>query len=439
MNKNRTLSETELTNRGWANMEVLLEKEMPVKNKRRRFLFFWLFSGLLMAGLGGAFWRKTPENVQPMEEHFPKTQNPANAPAIQANIANADHSSTPTEPSATASIALEGTKQPAVSRQSQPTSSTATKTGHSTQQSNLTTIDWMEPGTATASNGAKTAMEPVLEPLNNPVAQPIHNALTSFDGLQMPNSTVSSATRFELPFKAMYESPTVIEPHRAANPIQWGLTAGLQSQNFSEFNGGFAGLAVQLNLGKMWGLQSGLAYNLYYKSPNRTNGLAKLYSYESYINENDLTDLDTNTIVPNPIAFDKTTAVVVVPVQKIHQLEMPVMAFFRPTPRMKILGGVDISYRFTKKNANDTDKNAGTASNSESTAVAPSFAKWNMRWQVGTQFQLAQGWEAGISYQSDLQKTAVNTKLGNAVIETGAASISYKRLGLARVSVTKWF
>lgn len=70
------------TDRAWSEMKALLDREMPVENKREKPVFWWwlfgaLFAGLIIGGLGvwyvanGAGNESSSPSEKPVEEHLP--------------------------------------------------------------------------------------------------------------------------------------------------------------------------------------------------------------------------------------------------------------------------------------------------------------------------------------------------------------------------------
>jgi hypothetical protein len=426
---NQNHDDKELTDKGWDAMRALLDRELPEEPAhRRRPVWWWWLGGLLLLPLvAGAGWlllgQDTPvasdqaaptPRVEPPVRNEPATPiavHPATPAAVEPAPATqpapleaagdrverqhaAGHRVATTLPAPVRAgapapaVTIETTPQPVPAGAQAATSSTATETA--------------------AAGTSATAIETVAAP---PVSRPAPLAM-------LPGITTGevqpTAVRAEA---ALAYVPTVqplpaagentIKPSRQPSSWAFGVAGGVTSQALPRVNGAVAGLTVDFQAGRRWGLRTGLAYRFQYAGAG--NRVLAQVSEDSYAlvtgnynvvaNNSNFGMIDTNSLFPSTVPVDEP-GFVLVPVKDQHHLELPLSLYWQPLAPLRLYGGIGLSYLLYGRTSsqayaediNDvvmldvTQENATAEVNSLALNTLP-------RWQADARFGL--GWRFG--------------------------------------------
>ncbi len=353
--------DNKLTDKGWQSMLHLLDREMPEQRRRRRFAW-WLFALFLLplAGAGG-WWvlrdsepvdsapeLETPKVSEPIAEsskNFPKVDNSAfSASGIEANgqdptnreVALTDNTKHGGEDLTTFSRKRSGTNlnnHPATPPHSVFSPSGGEASGQDTANREVALGENTKHGgemmfsVNTERSGENLTTFKKLSNLNSlsVVPQFVENEIKNAPKLSTVEPSIAATTK------------------KHTEPKRWhfGLSSGLASENLSALNGFTAGAAIDWQFARKWGLRSGLHYGAYRLSAEERPVVSlDAFDYEEATG-NSVDNLNTgNPSTPN--ASDPGS--VLVPIERLRQLEIPLLAYWQPLRPLRIFGGFSLGY-----------------------------------------------------------------------------------------------
>jgi Outer membrane protein beta-barrel domain len=295
-----------LEQKGWDKMSHLLDTEMPVEQKRRNYLPIWFFmlmavpsSTLIGYSLGQSNARDSARLSSKPELELPgKT-------AISSYSTQVAHETT-------ASLYLSNLLRGSTAVTKflfVPSLSSFAQTGDdNTQQKN-------EAGQYVG---------------------PLHNSGTN--QVAQTNTHITNAPKFNLP----PYTPKTTKPKRGFRHWDWGIQGQIYTEKVRNFQiDGFSlGALVDYRLSRTWGLRSGLYYGQH--TPTiKSQPLVKVYDW-------DYTQATGNrAVTPGNQAWgtaDNKDPYVIIPVIKVHKIDMPIMAYWEPLRNFKTLAGLNLSY-----------------------------------------------------------------------------------------------
>lgn len=396
-----------LTDKGWKSMRRLLDQAMPEQRRRRRFAW-WLFGLFLLpaAGVGGWWmWQQsnpapnalppvdTPKTVEPVVQAGTSNNLSGATAAAQENLLGA-------APHAGAITPIEGvapslTFSPSAAAVGEKYSiSTQSVVGENA--SNDTNTKHGGDEIISAQNLEKPQYLTGFEKSSN-----FHNLLVS---PQFIENQIKNTPKF--PTVATY-APEPVKKITTPNRWSFGLTAGLVSENLSKLNGASAGIAMDWQFARKWGLRSGLQY-AQYRFSDRERPVVSLDD-DAYVeatgNFNVILD-DSTSLVSSPSTQPLT---VLVPVEKQHRLEMPLLAYWQPIRPLRVFGGISLSYNFATKAssqgfANNKQYDAGTqaARDNLNKLTADALPRHLSHLQLGLGLRLGKRVELDVFYKKGL-------------------------------------
>lgn len=220
-----------------------------------------------------------------------------------------------------------------------------------------------------------------------------------------------------------------IEPIHFIEGAGWkfGASNVIFSERFNTVNGFAAGAVADWHISPKWGLRLGLQYGIYSPRTERRPVASVLSS--SYINRtaNGLVVFDGNTKkewegVSNSELYDSLGNLVLIPLKRVQQLELPLLAFWKPRPYLKLLGGIHfariLSTRADAENYSGeyvlrlSDEEAESNASQLSTA---GMNKWAVEASAGAGVRVNKMFDVGIMARVPLAKTEViaSYDLGN--------------------------
>ncbi len=405
-----------LADKGWQSMQQLLDREMPVEQKRRPFIWWWF--GLLLlplAILGSrAWWQSEPTLpaesapavlkterpvVQQVIENQPAAPEKApvrsdNQPGIQsAKIADE------TRVAARQLSAVSSPQRVSVAPAPIPSSSasmqvsevlTNTTTSSPVENTAVTNLSASEtaaflPDNATPANTtsipAETAAAPFL-----PIALPFHAAETEQTRPLADTRTFAAASG---------ANEASVKPLQTSPRWAFGLTSAISTEQFSSLNGVSAGITTDWRFARKWGLRTSLLYTRY--RPSASKQPVVVVEESRY---NDATGLFTDPYFPSTGGVannaDLQEGYVYIPLRKLHQMEIPVMAWWQPIRPLRLYSGVSVNYTFLGQSAeqNFVDNAIVSLDSNKSQRDAGQVATDELkRWQMN--YQLGLGWRLG--------------------------------------------
>ena len=372
-------------------MRQILDREMPVEQKRRPFPWFWLFGLLLGLGftLGWFFWPgKSPAPVTRPAIPVADRVAPLNTPDKQTG--------TTSLPEPVSAPAAETTSGPVESKgylsaEQRETISVATGiAGNST----------VEPGAPKSIEHSKTAN----------TSTPLTKAATAQTPEQAPaifiKKTNNASVEPPTPSTAEIQPSLPTEPNPSdilptlSTPIDpvakgkswaFGATAGVFSTLNPGYSGASIGFTTEWQPKAKWGLRSGLAYQ-YQKLRNNERSILSI-STGSYVeatgDQKALTTNNTGSVNP-----DEYLAPVYIPVSRLHRLEAPLLGFWQPLKRWRLYGGFAVGTTVYAQSGSKSRKNnqvfeiqAGAPARSLNAEISSQVRNWDFRWSTGIGFK----------------------------------------------------
>ncbi|MCC6458894.1 MAG: hypothetical protein IT260_00385 [Saprospiraceae bacterium] len=459
MDRNVYNSEKKLADRGWKAMEQILNQELPTQRRKKPVFWFWLLGLLLLAG-GIATWRHWPA-AEPVAQPTQRPSTPvATLPQNDRVKRAAGSESTPktalerhmtpvVQPSPSASPFAPGnTSAPlrVVAPRNATTSSAAVPvlaqsapatTNSTASQETPSEIYQTVPATvAESSNSTSSANTP--EPAADlllpapPATSTIPEPATATAPVSSPEQTASpvqvSATTNAAAEPTVDDDNTMTPPPpgAAAEPIlpkrhktwAWGATASLVLNGQFNYAGVGAGLSVDWQPLRRWGLRSGLGYQ-YLPLPTNERPILSLNA-DSYVAATGDERLKDNFGAPVSAVIDPSALPVYVSITRFHRVELPLLAFWQPFSKLRVLGGVSLGntvYTETGKqgltNSIVFDIADGSANSNLNKEVSQTFRNWDWQWNLGLSFRPLRHLEVGVYYQRGFSHSNTADLLAN--------------------------
>lgn len=391
-----------LTDKGWRSMRRLLDREMPEQRSRRRFAWWWFVLLLLPLVGAGGWWvlrDSKPEKINPPTKEVPKVSEPVVEAVEEQNFWKVEPTSSD---DSKASDEL-----PATSLRLVKTPSGDVANGQNLENSNVTLGENIQRGGENLTTFQK------LSNLNELPAIPqfVENEIKNTPKLSTVTPFTASITK---------KNP---EPKRWS----FGLAAGLASEKFSSINGFSAGAAVDWQFARKWGLRSGLQY-VQHRISGQSRPVVSLAALE-YVNATGNQDvlLDNSG---SPVTSPSTTpSTVAVPVERLRQLEIPMLAFWQPVRPLRVFGGLSMNYTFSAKAsaesyANNTSYFADSkqAQNNLNELATSNLRHWQTNLLTGLGVRLGKRFELDAFYQYGTPDPRINTDSGTFDPTTGGTT-----------------
>lgn len=424
--------DNKLTDKGWLSMRRLLDREMPERRRRR---FVWWPLALLLLSLAGAsswwLWRQS--------KTVPVVSPPTEAPKVSEPVVNAENQREPGFPAVVGVPANNKRRSSIFGKEQQPLVQPLTRSVVGVPANNgKENVSGRNPifreealGENTKRGGEQVPANPSIEPdkvvaspLNlvyPPEAAEISEASNSTD---LSQNTVKIETLEPLPARSPDIAGIVTSSESSAtsgtiikkkNDVRWsfGLAAGLASDNFSSLNGFSAGGAVDWRFAGKWGLRSGLQYAQYRLSTDE-QPVVSLAAVD-YADATGNLVLNSGTSYPSP-SQDLDSVSVFVPVERLRQLEMPLLAYWQPLRALRIYGGISVAYNLSAQASEQNysgnqyyyAKTQDAKDNLNKLAVS-NIQRWQTNLQTGLGLHLGKHFELGAFYKyglSDLKNGA---------------------------------
>ncbi|MEM6317323.1 MAG: outer membrane beta-barrel protein [Bacteroidota bacterium] len=261
MDKEKIHIDDEFLDQSWAAMSQLLDEEMPVKEKRRRFIWLWFFGvGMLVLGISIVYFQSlTPTTTSPIpSEKVAQTEVPSKLSTDQSSV-----------------------KTATASEKKQPETTIITDVNQKESLDNFTQSQVPKNPTSIRSSTAKRTVAAVetdfsketannIPSSRNPLTNPNPTTPTAKENKKLSSTTPlldSNNDRFStdfLPMVSIRKFPSTfttleVTPKPASKPNRWHF--GLYAATVFPEQGGFAlGLQTNYQLGKRWSLLMGLGY-----------------------------------------------------------------------------------------------------------------------------------------------------------------------------------
>lgn len=380
--------------KGWKSMSELLDREMPVSKRKRRFAWWWFMWLLVpMAAYGGWYWANKPGNDQPSaptEHKSPMATNPALNQTLKNQVTITDVSKT-----ATPQLGTSQSAQKPVS--TEKTTQFFPQPNHVVDHNNSSVPN--NSTQASISPQVETAHTAVLPEPNRPTIETAKPAdFKDWDSfVSLPNRQQYLEINQLLPTLATIEAPSkpITQPVKSKK-IAFGPSVYATTEAFRAVNGLSAGAQMKWQLNKRWAVRSGL-YATRFKPTNDTEPVASLLA-DKYADATDL-QFDVEDAFGNILGpYTGTPALdqpVLIPISTMYFLEMPLLASYQLTRRWSVQAGASTAYMLRAKSAVSNYSGSYTlalqsdqARASISDLVTAQLDQWRFDAQLGVTYAL---------------------------------------------------
>lgn len=219
----------------------------------------------------------------------------------------------------------------------------------------------------------------------------------------MPASTLSSGAA-----PALF----IIEP-AGQDAWSWGVSTGLVANDNLQAGGAAIGLTTDWDLSEKWGIRAGLNYR--YDQPGAESRPLSAVSEASFAEATrEFGILQDNTVTadpnstPNSVGQDASQTVLV-PVTRLHRLELPLALRWEPLKRVRMFGGGVLSRLAYAQAAPTALTNTRMVLNTPADyqsdlnrAVTQTLPRWQFDWQLGAGVRVGKRFEINAFYRSTL-------------------------------------
>jgi hypothetical protein len=316
----------------WANMNAMLDQEMPVQEKKkRRFALLWFLLPLLLLGgiVGDWQFGSSSSNIPVSHFRIPLLPNSSEeAPKEEIPIAKADGNTPDDSPVRTINKQSLGILknneersnksakiQRVVLEVSEPLNETKGEIEIIKPQETLVVLD--DPKTETETDFQKIALLHELETLNPSLLELQNN-------IDLPQVTISSTSSFK---------PLI------------GLELGARTGNGLAFGGAYAGVFTDFNLGNRFGISTGLSMDWQRVSFEDRQSTLFSEADEAAFQEVDTTDLEVTANAMDPVYY--VEGIDLNFTANVFQLELPLKLTYSLDPKWTLMGGGYVNYVLT--------------------------------------------------------------------------------------------
>jgi len=420
-----------IENKGWKEMQQMLDQEMPAEQPKRRIVpWFWL-SGIavvfavIAVFVGLDFAPTSIESVATNGSNTPQIVENTAIETVEISAVGQNDISTEKEVSNEKLVPSPKVEIPNIEIIN-PAKIVRTKITKPTTQTITNKIDQEVLSKYEAfklENLSETCNPPSLVPyipttFANLEKLPIGNAELVYEKSQKPElNTVSTKT-----IKPIKESK---------NKAQWVMNTGILSTTQPRFHGGSASLKVEIPISKKWNLQSGLTYRMVKLEAILANeGVAQ----GNFVWGTQHNGMGIDSVPGGASAFDLGEATYNVQTEnyeveftnRYHFVAIPIEAHFQIKKSHRIWGGVETSYLLNRDQSNDDFDNFNSIRDNSAPALSldafsnPPIPRIDLAVSVGYQYQISNKIGASISYHHGNLIQKNRWRLNNKFFKLGA-------------------
>jgi hypothetical protein len=190
--------------------------------------------------------------------------------------------------------------------------------------------------------------------------------------------------------------------------LRLGGAAGLVASDGARPTGYSAGLALDWQPAPRWGVQTGLAYRLEQPEVERRPRVeVSGIDYAAVTGDLSVLPDTASNFVPSATGMATPNVGVTVPVQRLHRLEMPVLAFWQPISKIRLYAGLNPSYllstessdRYLAPDRSVLQQDDQQKSREVSQLATSQLPRWQWAGQLGASFRLDRRAEVGLFYR----------------------------------------
>jgi len=463
----------QFTQDAWLQMEQMLNKEMPVEEKKKRRGAFWIWlTGLAVVVLGIGVYsiyftdveepartetaiaiaekdnsKNKEKEIKPLENTIPNsttktsTLNSNNKEILNTNSTT---SKTINEKSEVAVAKNNTTTTNASTQPAYPTGRQDNPLNNLPQIPNVSESEISPPISTSQEQGAKASIlydipsssekettkktkAPIEEPIVS-IAKPLNiNTLSMLSLNEI--MTKKRAPSLRLPIKVKSSS-------WLKSNVNWGLEVGTQTANLKNLNGFFAGARLDFNLNPRWFISSGIRYNYNRYETDQLNLGEKDDLFATPDANTDTTSISTSDPTPVSNVANEQINNVLKTQANFHVLSLPFTLNYRLHSKWSIGAGGNVSYLLAARPSISPGSitSRGTAyldadafNSNFVTAVSESVTRrWDFAIRGGVRFEINNRMGAGLNYHAVLRKNKGTNKkesLQNSVLQL---SLNYK-------------
>ena len=390
------------TDKGWAAMRQLLDREMPVKSQRR---IIWWWLGLLLlplAGYGGWNWLHSP-TMQP------KSATTSPIAGISTDIKAPDAGSS--FQIAEKTTILEAPEAKSNFKEFALPALRKTQFHHNNPEKSQPELisDWVN-----INHLRSIPTSPLDEVQKNQIS-----VLPEFevspplplDILSIPSQVVHFQDDKQTPTPPIALLQT-IKPVQNSLSKPWaiGATSAISTERFSTINGFSTGITVDWSFARKWGLRTGAFYNIH--TPHAKYRPVASVGSDYYTSRVDGNVIILNGTTGNEVVNltgtnfynDSLTGNVFIPVSRLQRIEIPISVFWQAAKPLKIFAGTSLSRTLSAKA--DRQNYSGeyilqltdqSAEDDASRLSSSELDHWKMDAMVGVRVKLSKMFELGFS------------------------------------------
>ncbi len=361
----------EFTDFAWSKMRKTLDKEMPVKDKKDRRLFFWLFFFFSLLAIGIYFY--VVNGLSPITEVAPialdsdsgsRSNNDKNSRANNASVnlnPNQNNTLTATKITDTKTVlttlAVKKNNPPAatsvVRKNNIPTTAKVIGTeDKNVQATSVAKINNIQAATEVADTKEATSVASI-----NPVIPQSHNP-------------------------TIPQSPQFPRPHKFSQTYSWMLGT-MNSNQASDFGGLTTGLVANYRFNSKIGIETGLNY-AWSKKPITFY----IVSDSTAINTGSNSDNIETVSDPNIAQSEELDIINQFETNSFHYFRMPIRFTYKPHRKIQLHSGVEFAYLWkTGALINSFAQNDATLfTGTSSMRSSSSFQKFDANLQAGIRY-----------------------------------------------------
>lgn len=416
-----------LTDRGWSQMRQLLDREMPVR-QRRPIIWWWLAAAFLLGCLSSALYlqhlQRKPIVYVPVPQTVYVTKE---IPAPNTNYKAGNTSKPQGDQSISQSNLSSGTYLAQKQANFQAVARTESRFGakgdlHATQNA--------------VAQLLPTSVLPAEIPdfsafiFDNPVCFPVHEPLSGrIKPLALADPGAVMGVNVEMARKRNYKL------------LAFGINAAIATERFQTINRASAGLFVDYQPLRQFGLRLGLGYQHALPSAH-TRPLAPITAAD-YMQATGYYGLIAALRDSSGQYLVNPSSTVVVPVSRLHRIEAPISLYWAPAGRLRLYSGVVVQRIFQAKTSDhsfieDADvvvQNGYRAARMDE-VVSRRIDRWSFDWMAGVGMRIFPRFELGFAYRENVQsKSSIEAQkadiISNPDIREGLMRVKRPQLTLS--------
>jgi len=327
------------TDKGWAAMREMLDREMP-QQPQHRLLWWWFALVLLPLAVFGTWKWLNADSQGDTPSALPLVEAPraiaGNEPASTTNNI-VDHSNDQNEvQNATKASSLRSVTATPHSKQhvERNPGTAAPLVAYSQAPVQTTHTDIMQVQDASIEPKSGTAEKSLFSTTSLPI--------------QTPDIQLEIATSTSIAVFGLAKPPKPVKPV-AGNPWAIGAISAISCERFNQVNGFSTGINVDRKIAPKWGLRGGLLYNIY-TPQEKTRPVATVLP-EAYASNiagkvtilNSSTGQEVSGLSNASFYADSIHGNIFIPVNRMQRLEVPIAVFWQPVQALKVFAGFHFS------------------------------------------------------------------------------------------------